>query len=110
LTEITLIGVVGLTGMTVVKIVRMILDQPRCKHQWEVRARVVAEPIAMDLTPGGRMSRESVAEAYDTIERLNTGCVSVVLTCAKCGTVETRRMNGVPEQGGAEPEKTRSAP
>ena len=93
----TLVIVVCFVGFVIVTLVRMFLDQPRCNHQWDVRVTVVAAPVKMDLIPGGRMSRKSVEVMVSAIERLNTGYTSVLLTCDKCGAVDGRAFDGVPE-------------
>jgi len=110
LSQDAVVILVGLICVTVLVIVRMFVNRPRCKHQWDVRARVVAEPVEMELLPVGRMSRESFARALATFERLNTGRTSVVLTCGKCGAIETRRIEGQPDQGGTDLEKSTVQP
>lgn len=65
---------------------------PPCAHEWDVRVKIVAEPIGMNISPG------SYVEPYQmrAVERMNTGSTSVLLTCRKCGDVEERMFNGAP--------------
>lgn len=71
---------------------------PPCAHEWDVRVKIVAHPVRTSITPG------SYVELYQirSVERLNTGSTSVLLTCRKCGTVEERTFNGAPHDDDVE--------
>lgn len=65
---------------------------PPCAHEWDVQVKIVAHPVRMSISPG------SYVEPYQvrSVERMNTGSTSVLLTCRKCGDAEERTFNGIP--------------
>ncbi len=63
-----------------------------CSHEWDVRATIVARPIAMDITPGSHVDPYQMR----SIERMNTGSTSVLLTCSRCGSCKEQTFNGLP--------------
>jgi hypothetical protein len=67
---------------------------PPCAHEWDIRTKIVAAPVNMEITRGSHAPEFVV----DCVERLNTGSTSVLLTCRKCGDVEERTFNGLPQE------------
>lgn len=60
-----------------------------CKHQWNVRAQTVARPKASTSFDG------TGAGVLEAMERMTHGFTKVLLTCSRCGKIETRTLLGV---------------
>lgn len=63
-----------------------------CRHEWDVRVRVVTRPVksvAHARIPAG---------SEEWFERLMHGSVRAVCTCQKCGALDVRIVTGMPDQ------------
>lgn len=60
-------------------------EEPKCVHDWHVKAKT--------RTEGNPMWRGGTGPA-ETIRAIMQGTTSFLLTCSKCGAIETRELYG----------------
>ncbi len=67
-------------------------SKPKCAHDWKVQGKTVAKPCA-DLFDTFKIGSGHMGFAREFTQ----GATRYLLTCAKCGSVETHVVYGVQE-------------
>lgn len=68
-----------------------------CLHQWELRAEVVAIPIAGDVNIR-EVPETALPDLLLAIERRASGATRLVFTCKNCPAIEVKTVLGVPKE------------